>query len=197
MGPATTADFWYGQRPEYLRSTSRTSTESGASTEYCAAGYNCHPAAMPLGRLNTALQRSTSSWQLHATVISSNFAPHPAVRPLAIWDEKTLDEDERNQHTLASKEDETIYPKSLALALIILGVCLSVFIISLDRSIVTTAIPAITADFNSVDNIGWYGSAYLLTASAFQPLYGRIYTLPSASRSSFLGCSLLSSSLVA
>lgn len=49
------------------------------------------------------------------------------------------------------------------------------FIISLDRSIVTTAIPAITAQFLSTDDIGWYGSAYLLAASAFQPLYGRIY----------------------
>lgn len=27
----------------------------------------------------------------------------------------------------------------------------------------------------STDDIGWYGSAYLLAASAFQPLYGRIY----------------------
>jgi MFS family permease len=37
------------------------------------------------------------------------------------------------------------------------------------------AIPNITARFHSYDDIGWYGSAYMLTASAFQPLYGRIY----------------------
>jgi len=73
-------------------------------------------------------------------------------------------------------DDGTVYLEGLPLALTLLGVCLSVFIVSLDRTIVTTAIPAITADFGSVDDIGWYGSAYLLTASAFQPLYGRIYT---------------------
>jgi MFS family permease len=39
------------------------------------------------------------------------------------------------------------------------------------------AIPFITNEFHSSDDIGWYGSAYLLTASAFQPLYGRIFTL--------------------
>jgi len=68
------------------------------------------------------------------------------------------------------------YPSLLPLSLIILGICLSVFIISLDRGIITTAIPAIVTEYNSYSDVGWYGSAYLLTASAFQPLYGRIYT---------------------
>lgn len=31
--------------------------------------------------------------------------------------------------------------------------------------------------FHAYDDVGWYGSAYLLTASAFQPLFGRIFTL--------------------
>lgn len=39
------------------------------------------------------------------------------------------------------------------------------------------AIPFITNEFNSPDDIGWYGSSYLLTASAFQPLFGRIFML--------------------
>jgi MFS family permease len=42
--------------------------------------------------------------------------------------------------------------------------------------IVTTAIPQITNDFDSVTDIGWYGSAYLLTTCAFQLLYGKIYS---------------------
>ena len=39
------------------------------------------------------------------------------------------------------------------------------------------AIPRITDDFHSYDDVGWYGSAYLLTAGALQPLYGRIFTM--------------------
>jgi hypothetical protein len=78
--------------------------------------------------------------------------------------------------TISSNNGGSVYLEGLPLALTLLGVCLSVFIVSLDRTILTTAIPAITADFGSTDDIGWYGSAYLLTASAFQPLYGRIYT---------------------
>ena len=33
-----------------------------------------------------------------------------------------------------------------------------------------------TDAFHSVGDIGWYSSAYMLTACAFQLLYGRIYT---------------------
>ncbi|KAF2464808.1 MFS general substrate transporter [Lindgomyces ingoldianus] len=33
-----------------------------------------------------------------------------------------------------------------------------------------------TTEFNSLNDIGWYGSAYLLTLMALQPLYGQIYT---------------------
>ncbi|TVY38480.1 Efflux pump, partial [Lachnellula occidentalis] len=74
-------------------------------------------------------------------------------------------------------EDDMVYPKPLALSFLIIGIALSVFLISLDRTIITTAIPFITNEFGSYDDIGWYGSAYLLTASAFQPLYGRIFML--------------------
>jgi hypothetical protein len=78
--------------------------------------------------------------------------------------------------TISPNNGESVYLEGLPLALTLLGVCLSVFIVSLDRTIITTSIPAITADFGSTDDIGWFGSAYLLTASAFQPIYGRIYT---------------------
>ena len=39
------------------------------------------------------------------------------------------------------------------------------------------AIPRITDDFHSYDDVGWYGSAYLVTAGALQPIYGRVFTL--------------------
>lgn len=33
-----------------------------------------------------------------------------------------------------------------------------------------------TDDFHSLDDIGWYGSAFMLTSCAFQLLLGRVYT---------------------
>ena len=64
---------------------------------------------------------------------------------------------------------------SIALTLLMIGVCLAAFLVALDRTIVATAIPRITDDFNSPGDIGWYGSAYLLTSCAFQPTYGRVF----------------------
>ena len=36
--------------------------------------------------------------------------------------------------------------------------------------------PRIKDDFNSITDVGLYGSSYLLTSCAFQLIYGRIYT---------------------
>jgi len=32
-----------------------------------------------------------------------------------------------------------------------------------------TAIPRITSDFHSIDNVGWYGAVYELSITALQP----------------------------
>ena len=46
-----------------------------------------------------------------------------------------------------------------------------------DRTIIATAIPRITDDFDSIQDIGWYGSAYMLTCACFNPISGRVYQL--------------------
>lgn len=71
--------------------------------------------------------------------------------------------------------DGVVYPKGLTRLLIILSLCLSVFLVALDQTIIAPALGAITEQFSSVRDIGWYGSAYLLTTTALQPLYGKLY----------------------
>jgi len=44
-----------------------------------------------------------------------------------------------------------------------------------DQNIISTAIPKITDQFHSLDDVGWYGSAYLLTTCSFQLLMGKVY----------------------
>ena len=34
-----------------------------------------------------------------------------------------------------------------------------------------------TSDFHKLDDVSWYGSAYLLTEMAFQPTVGRLYSI--------------------
>ncbi|GKT68919.1 MFS aflatoxin efflux transporter [Colletotrichum tofieldiae] len=67
------------------------------------------------------------------------------------------------------------YPAGLKLFLIMLSLLVSMFLVALDRLIIATAIPRITDHFHSVTDIGWYGSAYLLTTCAFQLLFGKFY----------------------
>ncbi|KAJ6183797.1 hypothetical protein N7519_005098 [Penicillium mononematosum] len=68
------------------------------------------------------------------------------------------------------------YPKGLKLYSIIVPLYFTAFLTALDRTIIVNAIPSITNQFNSIDDIGWYGSAYLLTFCAFQLLFGKIYS---------------------
>jgi hypothetical protein len=77
--------------------------------------------------------------------------------------------------------EEASYPHGLKLYVILAALCLSVFLVALDQTIIATAIPKITDQFNSIQDIGWYGSAYLLTTTTLQPTFGRIYTIFSVS----------------
>ncbi|KAF2852135.1 putative efflux pump antibiotic resistance protein [Plenodomus tracheiphilus IPT5] len=73
--------------------------------------------------------------------------------------------------------EQNYNPRSPKFWFIILSVYLSFFLVALDRMVIATAIPTITNTFGSIEDIGWYGSAYMLTCAIFNPLYGKIYQL--------------------
>ncbi|WYZ37919.1 hypothetical protein EsH8_II_001425 [Colletotrichum jinshuiense] len=79
--------------------------------------------------------------------------------------------------SLTSGEDEIVYPSGLKLTLIMISICLAVFLVALDQTIIAPALGAITSEYGSVKDIGWYGSSYLLTTTALQPMYGTVYKL--------------------
>ena len=62
--------------------------------------------------------------------------------------------------------------------LIVLGGLLTgMFLSALDQSIVGTALPRITSDLGGLDKLSWVVTAYLLTATASTPLWGKISDL--------------------
>ncbi|KAJ7446316.1 major facilitator superfamily domain-containing protein [Mycena latifolia] len=92
-------------------------------------------------------------------------------------------EDEYLSVRLTSKKElevhlpvEDDFPRGLKLAVLTLALCLSVFLVALDNTILATAIPKITDEFKSLDDVGWYGSSYLLATAATQLLFGKVYT---------------------
>ncbi|KAH8816906.1 major facilitator superfamily domain-containing protein [Xylogone sp. PMI_703] len=93
-----------------------------------------------------------------------------------------LPEQESREEPLESKEKSTLdgedieYPHGARLAGTTVALCLSVLCFSLDNTIIATAIPRITDEFKTINDVGWYASAYLLAGCAPQLIYGRLYT---------------------
>ncbi|KAI9298555.1 MFS general substrate transporter [Neoconidiobolus thromboides FSU 785] len=54
---------------------------------------------------------------------------------------------------------------------------LSIFLASIDETIVATAINSIVNDFGSNGEVTWIAASYLLTQTAFQPIYGKFSDL--------------------
>ncbi|KAN0067484.1 Major Facilitator Superfamily domain containing protein [Elaphomyces granulatus] len=63
---------------------------------------------------------------------------------------------------------------SLHTIVIMCSLCAALFLAALDITIVTTALPTITHYFQSDSGYTWIGSAYLLTAAAFTPSWGKL-----------------------
>ncbi|EPE03404.1 mfs aflatoxin efflux [Ophiostoma piceae UAMH 11346] len=93
-------------------------------------------------------------------------------------DESAIDDIEQAKHhaKVPSSEDDG-YATGPRLYLVLVSVFTSMFLVTLDRLIVATAIPQITNEFSSAGDIGWYGTAYLLPNCAFQLLFGKLYAV--------------------
>ncbi|KAI0491189.1 major facilitator superfamily domain-containing protein [Xylaria cf. heliscus] len=68
------------------------------------------------------------------------------------------------------------YLTGFKLAALLCSTGLIFFVLLLDNSIISTAIPKITSEFHSLQDVGWYAGAYQLASSVLQPLTGKIYT---------------------
>lgn len=103
-----------------------------------------------------------------------------AAEPAVVADEKNdvqeQTADARSNASASDDEENFEYPSGFRLAAITIALCLSVFCMALDNTIIATAIPRITDQFKALNDVGWYGSSYLLTTCATQLIYGKFYT---------------------
>ncbi|KAE8344598.1 hypothetical protein BDV24DRAFT_171614 [Aspergillus arachidicola] len=82
----------------------------------------------------------------------------------------------RDSQNSDQQESEPQYPGPLKLTLIIISLNLAMFLVGLDNTIISSAIPKITDQFHALGDVGWYASAYLLTNCAFQLIWGKLFT---------------------
>ncbi|KAJ5183451.1 hypothetical protein N7492_001067 [Penicillium capsulatum] len=94
------------------------------------------------------------------------------------WEESLPNVHEKKNQDASSEplKDEPVYLTGARLLMVLTGVTLVCFLMLLDTSIISTAIPKITSQFHSLGDIGWYGSSYQIASACLQPLTGKIYT---------------------
>ena len=67
------------------------------------------------------------------------------------------------------------YPSGTRLFFVVLALVLSIFLVSLDLTIVATAIPKITGEFHGLHDVSWYSAAFFMTIGGFQSAWGKAY----------------------
>ncbi|KAI4246681.1 MAG: hypothetical protein LQ352_006328 [Teloschistes flavicans] len=105
-------------------------------------------------------------------------------RPQSDHIRQKFDEDERpltdlpiDQSAGGDKVNVEDYPAGWKLASITIALCMAIFLVALDTTIVAAATPRITDHFKKLEDVGWYGSAYLMTICAFQLAFGKCYSI--------------------
>ncbi|KAI4263583.1 MAG: hypothetical protein L6R42_001283 [Xanthoria sp. 1 TBL-2021] len=78
--------------------------------------------------------------------------------------------------TAVTKDDgATQYPTGIKLVIIMSSLMLGTTLMALDTTIISVATPRISTQFQSLDDVGWYGAAYLMTLTAFTPVASNFY----------------------
>ncbi|KAJ2467162.1 hypothetical protein GGI03_001715 [Coemansia sp. RSA 2337] len=93
-----------------------------------------------------------------------------------------IESTEETDEDLADRDDENISTEKSALSqmtlqrqvLTLSAMAMSVFIGSLDQTIVASSMPAIADEFDALPSVSWIATGFLLASTAMQPLYGRL-----------------------
>ncbi|KAK4157152.1 hypothetical protein C8A00DRAFT_40385 [Chaetomidium leptoderma] len=74
-----------------------------------------------------------------------------------------------------AESDDIEYPTGWTFTFIVVALVCSIFLVSLDMTIVATAIPRITDEFQGLEDVAWYGSAFFMTVGGFQSTWGKVF----------------------
>lgn len=118
------------------------------------------------------IPESSSSTETHSVGETEEKAMDTTLVPI-----NSLEAGDTKEKECGEEEEDQIFLSPLKVFLVTFALCLANFCIGLDNSIITTAIPKITDEFRTLKDVGWYGSAYLMTLCAFQPIYGKFEVL--------------------
>lgn len=79
-------------------------------------------------------------------------------------------------------DDEISYPTGAKLWMAVASLFAAMILHGLDLTIVAVTIPSLTNEFHTLEDIGWYSSAYSVMAASFCFLFGKLYGIFPAKR---------------
>ncbi|KAJ7596686.1 amino acid permease ScVBA-like protein [Mycena floridula] len=125
--------------------------------------------------LSIALQTQDNNTTTRPSIAIDNLEPDKNL-PARLSSEKALSSS--SSSTLAPGTDKYAQLSTFRLFAAHLGAALALFLATTDATIVSTALPTIASDLTANQaQYTWVGVSYMLTQTAFQPLYGRISDL--------------------
>ncbi|KAI0521006.1 major facilitator superfamily domain-containing protein [Xylaria bambusicola] len=113
---------------------------------------------------------------VNANHLSSNVKEPSVASGAAVQlctEENSPTESQSNAH---GEEQTHEYISGIKLVIVATGIALALFLVLIDTIIISTAIPRITDEFKSLEDVGWYASAYQFGGAIPLPLAGNIYT---------------------
>ena len=133
---------------------------------------------LALGGLLPAVRRWLSLFHVTTAATADDDAVRlPQCRQAPFWFTMAPKRSSHFQPAAATTADDAseMYMSGWRLGTVILSLFFASFLIALDTNIINTAVPQITSDFHALSDGAWYGAAYLVTLTVFQPLYGSFY----------------------
>ncbi|KAG2755028.1 MFS general substrate transporter [Suillus brevipes Sb2] len=88
-----------------------------------------------------------------------------------------------------NKVEEHVIPKN-HMGIVFFSLMCTMFLVALDQTITTTALPTIVAEIGGGKNYSWVGSAYMLMCASLSPVYGKLSDILGRKRVLY-GCILI------
>ncbi|KAM0415872.1 hypothetical protein ACHAPT_013183 [Fusarium lateritium] len=125
---------------------------------------------------NGELQQFLRSNESHKAEITTNADPHSEEKSTPPGDIESAPQPAILPDDGSEDSEHEKYLHGMPLVFMALSLMIGVLTVALDNTIISTAIPKITSDFNSLSDVPWYGTVYLLAQMSFQPTFGKMYT---------------------
>ncbi|EME46920.1 MFS transporter-like protein [Dothistroma septosporum NZE10] len=90
---------------------------------------------------------------------------------------RSISDQESNGNEQTDTDSAEIHPRGFRLFLLLISLFLGNFLVGYDSSCIGTLTPVITDQFNALNDLGWYQTAYLLGLCAPMLIYGRLYSI--------------------